>query len=235
MALNHRPPRPAFGAFCALLALGLLAGCGGSGPNLRALNAREAKIEVFPTGEVRVLGERIEMGELSEVVKNSSTQPQDTVLIKLHGDPDSPEFVTLRKYVTDQMFRAGHYKFRFFSTPQASVSTYDPRTGKTQTTVSDMPVKIYSGSELHAEADRLEAETKAYKAGTYVSNAAGRKAVVTQGRPEELAVDPETMKDEAVPAPQATTPQAQRAAEAPAENLSLRERYLRQQRQLRGN
>ena len=235
MALIHRPPRPAFGAFCALLALGLLAGCGGSGPNLRALNAREAKIEVFPTGEVRVLGERIEMGELSEVVKNSSTQPQDTVLIKLHGDPDSPEFVTLRKYVTDQMFRAGHYKFRFFSTPQASVSTPDPRTGKTQPTVSDMPVTIYSGSELHAEADRREAETKAYKAGTYVSNAAGRKAVVTQGRPEELAVDPETMKDEAVPAPQATTPQAQRAAEVPAENLSLRERYLRQQRQLRGN
>ena len=108
MALTHRLPRPAFGAFCALLALGLLAGCGGSGPNLRALNAREAKIEVFPNGEVRVLGERIEMGELSEVVKNSSTQPQDTVLIKLHGDPDSPEFVTLRKYVTDQMFRGGH-------------------------------------------------------------------------------------------------------------------------------
>ena len=235
MAQPHRPPRPAFGAFCALLALGLLAGCGGSGPNLRALNAREAKIEVFPTGEVRVLGERIEMGELSEVVKNSSTQPQDTVLIKLHGDPDSPEFVTLRKYVTDQMFRAGHYKFRFFSTPQASVSTYDPRTGKTQTTVSDMPVKIYSGSELHAEADRLAAEREAYKAGTYVSDAAGRKAVVTQGRPEELEIEGETMQDEAVPAPRAQTPQAQRAAEVPAENLSLRERYLRQQRQLRGN
>ena len=235
MALIHRPPRPAFGAFCALLALGLLAGCGGSGPNLRALNAREAKIEVFPTGEVRVLGERIEMGELSEVVKNSSTQPQDTVLIKLHGDPDSPEFVTLRKYVTDQMFRAGHLKFRFFSTPQASVSTYDPRTGKTQTTVSDMPVKIYSGSELHAEADRLAAEREAYKAGTYVSDAAGRKAVVTQGRPEELEIEGETMQDEAVPAPQAQTPQVRRAAEAPAENLSLRERYLRQQRQLRGN
>ena len=229
MALIHRPPRPAFGAFCALLALGLLAGCGGSGPNLRALNAREAKIEVFPTGEVRVLGERIEMGELSEVVKNSSTQPQDTVLIKLHGDPDSPEFVTLRKYVTDQMFRAGHYKFRFFSTPQASVSTYDPRTGKTQTTVSDKPVKIYSGSELHAEADRLAAEREAYKAGTYVSNAIGRRSVVTKGRPEELKIDGETMQDEAVPAPQA------RRAEAPAENLSLRERYLRQQRQLRGN
>ena len=234
MALIHRPPRPAFGAFCALLALGLLAGCGGSGPNLRALNAREAKIEVFPTGEVRVLGERIEMGELSEVVKNSSTQPQDTVLIKLHGDPDSPEFVTLRKYVTDQMFRAGHYKFRFFSTPQASVSTYDPRTGKTQTTVSDKPVKIYSGSELHAEADRLAAEREAYKAGTYVSDAAGRKAVVTQGRPEELKIDGETLQDEAIPEPQATTPQARRT-EVPAENLSLRERYLRQQRQLRGN
>lgn len=236
MALNHRPPRPAFGAFCALLALGLLAGCGGSGPNLRALNAREAKIEVFPNGEVRVLGERIEMGELSEVVKNSSTQPQDTVLIKLHGDPDSPEFVTLRKYVTDQMFRAGHLKFRFFSTPQASLSTYNRLTGETSTDVLDPSIKIqFSGAELHAEADRLAAEREAYKAGTYVSNAIGRRSVVTKGRPEELKIDGETMQDEAVPTPQATTPQAQRAAEAPAENLSLRERYLRQQRQLRGN
>lgn len=235
MALIHRPPRPAFGAFCALLALGLLAGCGGSGPNLRALNAREAKIEVFPTGEVRVLGERIEMGELSEVVKNSSTQPQDTVLIKLHGDPDSPEFVTLRKYVTDQMFRAGHYKFRFFSTPQASLSTYNRLTGETSTDVLDPSIKIqFSGAELHAEADRLAAEREAYANGTYVSDAIGRRTVVTKGRPEELKVDGETMQDEAVPAPQATTPQARRA-EAPAENLSLRERYLRQQRQLRGN
>lgn len=235
MALTTRPPRPAFGAFCALLALGLLAGCGGSGPNLRALNAREAKIEVFPTGEVRVLGERIEMGELSEVVKNSSTQPQDTVLIKLHGDPDSPEFVTLRKYVTDQMFRAGHLKFRFFSTPQASLSTYNRLTGETSTDVLDPSIKIqFSGAELHAEADRLAAEREAYANGTYVSDAIGRRTVVTKGRPEELKIDGETMQDEAVPAPQATTPQARRA-EAPAENLSLRERYLRQQRQLRGN
>ena len=236
MALIHRPPRPAFGAFCALLALGLLAGCGGSGPNLRALNAREAKIDVYPNGEVRVFGEPIEMGELSEVVKNSSTQPQDTVLIKLHGDPDSPEFVTLRKYVTDQMFRGGHLKFRFFSTPQASLSTYNRLTGETSTDVLDPSIKIqFSGAELHAEADRLAAEREAYANGTYVSNAIGRRTVVTKGRPEELKIDGETMQDEAVPAPQAQTPQVRRAAEAPAENLSLRERYLRQQRQLRGN
>ena len=100
----------------------------------------------------------------------------------------------------------------------------------------DPSIKIqFSGAELHAEADRLAAEREAYKAGTYVSNAIGRRSVVTKGRPEELKIDGETMQDEAVPTPQATTPQAQRAAEAPAENLSLRERYLRQQRQLRGN
>ncbi len=235
MALTHRLPRPAFGACCALLALGLLAGCAGSGPNLRALNPREAKIDVYPNGEVRVFGEPIEMGELSEVVKNSSTQPQDTVLIRLHGDPDSPEFVTLRKYVTDQMFRGGHLKFRFFSTPQASFSTYNRLTGETSTDVLDPSIKIqFSGAELHAEADRLAAEREAYAKGTYVSDAIGRRTVVTKGRPEELKIDGETMQDEAVPAPQATTPQARRA-DAPDENLSLRERYLRQQRQLRGN
>ena len=99
----------------------------------------------------------------------------------------------------------------------------------------DPSIKIrFSGAELHAEADRLAAEREAYANGTYVSDAIGRRTVVTKGRPEELKVDGETMQDEAVPAPQATTPQARRA-EAPAENLSLRERYLRQQRQLRGN
>ena len=226
---------PSLAAAVALLLMGGLVGGCASGPNLRALNAREAKIDVYPTGEVRVLGEPIKMGELSELVKNSSTQPQDTVLIRLHGDPDSPEFVTLRRYVTDQMIRAGHYKFRFFSTPQASLSTYNRLTGETSTDVLDPSIKIqFSGAELHAEADRLAAEREAYANGTYVSDAIGRRTVVTKGRPEELKVDGETMKDEAVPAPQATTPQARRA-EAPAENLSLRERYLRQQRQLRGN
>ncbi len=219
---------PSLAAAVALLLMGGVVGGCASGPNLRALNAREAKIDVYPTGEVRVLGEPIKMGELSELVKNSSTQPQDTVLIRLHGDPDSPEFVTLRRYVTDQMIRAGHYKFRFFSTPQASVSTYDPRTGKTQTAVSEQPIKIYSGNEIAAEAERFAAERQAYFEGTYVSDAVGRQSITTKGRPEELKIEGETMQDE-TPRPPA------RRAETPGDNQSLRERYLRQQRQLRGN
>ena len=214
--------RSRIAAAALLLVGGLVGGCA-SGPSLRALNAREAKIDVYPNGEVRVFGEPIEMGELSEVVKNSSTQPQDTVLIRLHGDPDSPEFVTLRKYVTDQMFRGGHLKFRFFSTPQASVSTYNLLTGKTSTAVLDNSFKVhYSGSEIASEADRLAAERKAYLDGTYVSDAIGRRAVVTEGRPEELAVGGEALQEAA--------PQRRNARpEQPAS--SLRERYQRQQRQ----
>ncbi len=214
--------RSRIAAAALLLVGGLVGGCA-SGPSLRALNAREAKIDVYPNGEVRVFGEPIEMGELSGIVKNSSTQPQDTVLIRLHGDPDSPEFVTLRKYVTDQMFRGGHLKFRFFSTPQASVSTYNLLTGKTSTAVLDNSFKVhYSGSEIASEADRLAAERKAYLDGTYVSDAIGRRAVVTEGRPEELAVGGEALQEAA--------PQRRNARpEQPAS--SLRERYQRQQRQ----
>ena len=214
--------RSRIAAAVLLLVGGLVGGCA-SGPSLRALNAREAKIDVYPNGEVRVFGEPIEMGELSGIVKNSSTQPQDTVLIRLHGDPDSPEFVTLRKYVTDQMFRGGHLKFRFFSTPQASVSTYNALTGKTSTAVLDNSFKVhYSGNEIASEADRLAAERKAYLDGTYVSDAIGRRAVVTEGRPEELAVGGEALQEAA--------PQRRNARpEQPAS--SLRERYQRQQRQ----
>lgn len=214
--------RSRIAAAVLLLVGGLVGGCA-SGPSLRALNAREAKIDVYPNGEVRVFGEPIEMGELSGIVKNSSTQPQDTVLIRLHGDPDSPEFVTLRKYVTDQMFRGGHLKFRFFSTPQASVSTYNLLTGKTSTAVLDNSFKVhYSGNEIASEADRLAAERKAYLDGTYVSDAIGRRAVVTEGRPEELAVGGEALQEAA--------PQRRNARpEQPAS--SLRERYQRQQRQ----
>lgn len=214
---------PSLAAAVALLLMGGLVGGCASGPSLRALNAREAKIDVYPNGEVRVFGEPIEMGELSGIVKNSSTQPQDTVLIRLHGDPDSPEFVTLRKYVTDQMFRGGHLKFRFFSTPQASVSTYNALTGKTSTAVLDNSFKVhYSGNEIASEADRLAAERKAYLDGTYVSDAIGRRAVVTEGRPEELAVGGEALQEAA--------PQRRNARpEQPAS--SLRERYQRQQRQ----
>ena len=222
----HPSRRP--GAPCLLLAalLALAAGCV-TGPNLRALNPDEAKIDVYADGTVHVLGEPVAMGDLSGIVERSSTGPADTILVRLHGDPTSPAFVELRRYVTDQMIRAGHYKFRFFSTPQASVATYDPRTGKSETSVSALPVRQLSGRELDAEAARMAAEIDAYAAGTYVSEAANRQPVeISQGRPEALAIAPKAVD--------ARTGQGQAQGAKPlTQEESLRTRYLRQQRQLR--
>lgn len=223
----HPSRRP--GAPCLLLTalLALAAGCA-TGPNLRALNPDEAKIDVYADGTVHVLGEPVAMGDLSGIVERSSTGPADTILVRLHGDPTSPAFVELRRYVTDQMIRAGHYKFRFFSTPQASVATYDPRTGKSETSVSALPVRQLSGRELDAEAARMAAEIDAYAAGTYVSEAANRQpAEISQGRPEALAIAPKAVD--------ARTGQGQAQGAKPlTQEESLRTRYLRQQRQLRG-
>ncbi len=225
---HNRRRRAARARACAL-ALGLLAAGCAAGPNLRALNPGEAKIDVYPDGAVRVLGEPVAMGELSDIVARSSTAPADTILVRLHGDPDSPAFQELRKYVTDQMIRAGHYKFRFFSTPQASVTTYDPRTGKAETAVADLPVRQLSGRELEGEAARMAADYDAYQAGTYVSEAANRQpGKVSQGRPDALAIDPKALDVKTLPG------QAKEAAKPLDDEASLRARYLRQQRQLRG-
>lgn len=224
-------PSPARRAPCLLfISLALLLAACVSGPNLRALNPDEAKIDVYADGTVHVLGEPVVMGDLSGIVKGSTTQPADTILIRLHGDPDSPEFTELRKYVTDQMIRAGHYKFRFFSTPQASITTYDPRTGKAETSVSGLPVRQLSGREIEAEAQRMSADSDAYSAGTYVSEAANRKpSQISQGRPDALAIAPQAVDLK-------TAPGAAKAAPAKPidDEDSLRARYLRQQRQLKG-
>lgn len=224
-------PSPARRAPCLLfISLALLLAACVSGPNLRALNPDEAKIDVYADGTVHVLGEPIAMGDLSGIVEHSSTEAADTILIRLHGDPDSPEFVELRKYVTDQMIRAGHYKFRFFSTPQASITTYDPRTGKAETSVSGLPVRQLSGREIEAEAQRMSADSDAYSAGTYVSEAANRKpSQISQGRPDALAIAPQAVDLK-------TAPGAAKAAPAKPidDEDSLRARYLRQQRQLKG-
>ncbi len=224
-----------------LLALcALLVGCA-SGPSLRALNPDEAKIDVYPSGEVRVFGEPVPLGELSGVVKASATEPADTVLIRLHGDPDSPEFLELRRYVTDQMIRGGHYKYRFFSTPQASVTTIDPRTGRAETYVSERPIEILSGSAMTADIDRMKAERDAYANGTYVSEVAGQKPVAEGRCPEELGVKPQVVggmppaADGRKPRETNVTPassQALPSARKPStQQESLRERWRRQQLQ----
>ncbi len=209
----------------------LFAGCA-AGPSLRALNPNEAKIDVYPTGEIRVFGEPIALDELSTIVANSSTEPSDTVLIRLHDDPDSPAMQQMRSIVTDQMIRANHYKYRFFSTPRASVTTYDRHTKKAETFVSEQPVEALSGAELEAEVKKIEAEREAYQDGTYVSEAAGRKPVATGDKPEELSVKPTYVggsrpkqRTQQPKTPAVSTPQRQSSQEA------LRDAYRRQQQQ----
>ncbi len=184
------------GRHCAVLALlVLLTGCV-TGPSLRALNPSEAKIDVYPTGDVYILGEKVELDEIHHVVKYSSTRPEDPILIRLHGDIDTPEMQLLCKVVTDQMIRAEHYKYQFFSTPKATVSTTDPITGKTEVYVSDQPVEILSGAEAQANIQQLIKEKEAYRDGSYVSDAAGKKPIETSlNRPEELKVNPTYVGD----------------------------------------
>ncbi len=216
----------------ALGAVAVLAGCA-AGPSLRALNPDEAKIDVYPTGEIRVLGEPIELDELCTIVKNSATEPSDTVLIRLHDDPDSPAMQQMRRIVTDQMIRANHYKYRFFSTPRASVTTYDRQTKKAETYVSEQPVEELSGAAMDAAITRMEAEKQAYQDGTYVSDAAGRKPVATGDLPEELSVKP-TYVGGTRPkqsSSRTTTPPAVTTPPKKTSQDSLRDAYRRQQQQ----
>lgn len=172
----------------ALLIAGLT-GCA-TGPSLKALSADDAKIAVYPDGRMLINGEAVPLGELSTRVKRSATQPQDPVVIRLHGDTDSPEMLQIRRVVSDQMIRANHLKFNFVSTPKATVTVRDPRTGKTTIQVKEQDVREFSGTELHAEADRIKAEEEAYKNGTYVSEAANRPEVEAEAEeePEKPAI-----------------------------------------------
>ncbi len=163
------------------------AGCA-TGPSLRALNPDEAKIDVYPTGEVRILGEPVALEDINTVVRRSSTRPQDPIFIRLHGDPDSPEMKQMREIMNDQMLRANHYKYNFISTPMATVSTTDPATGKTEIYVSEQPVEVLSGERAQASVEELMEEQKAYREGTYVSEVAGQKPIVTDEAVEELTV-----------------------------------------------
>lgn len=178
----------------ALLIAGLT-GCA-TGPSLKALSADDAKIAVYPDGRMLINGEAVPLGELSTRVKRSATQPQDSVVIRLHGDTDSPEMLQIRRVVSDQMIRANHLKFNFVSTPKATVTVRDPRTGKTTIQVKEQDVREFSGAELHAEADRIKAEEEAYKNGTYVSEAANRPEVEAEAEeePEKPAIRSTTSK-----------------------------------------
>ncbi len=218
------------------LALGLLtcllAGCA-AGPSLRALNPDEAKIDVYPTGEIRVFGEPIALDELSTIVENSATEPGDTVLIRLHDDPDSPEMLQLRRIVNDQMSRANHYKYRFFSTPRASVTTYDRHTRKAETFVSEQPVEELSGAALEAYVQQMEREKQAYNDGTYVSDAVGRKPVATGERPEDLSVKPMYVGGSRPKRSRNATPEVAPTTQPRTQSSqeSLRDAYRRQQQQ----
>ncbi len=214
------------GFLLGFLAL-LMAGCA-AGPSLRALNPNEAKIDVYPTGVVKILGEPVALAEISTVVRESATEPSDTILIRLHDDPDSPAMQEMRKIVTDLMIRANHYKYRFFSTPRASVTTYDRQTKKAETFVSDQPVEVLSGAEIQSEIQKIQAERAAYENGTYVSDAIGREPVASGEKPEELSVKPTYVGGSR---PKQTP--ATRTPAKPSSQQSMRDAYRRQQQQRR--
>lgn len=212
----------------ALAAFGAMAIAGCTGPTLRALNPREAKIDVYPSGEVRVYGEPIALRDLESTVRRSSTRPQDTILIRLHGDPESAELSQMRRLVTDQMLRANHYKFNFLSTPLATVQTYDPATKRTETFVDDVVIGESSPERAMADVQRLMDETEAYREGTYVSPAVQAKpvAISVGEKPEEMKVGGERREEAKATKPaNATAKQTQQEDQA-----AMREQWKRQQR-----
>ncbi len=205
-------------------------GC--TGPTLRALSPDEAKVDVYPSGEVRVYGKPIKMGELSSLIRRSSTRPQDPIFVRLHGLADAPEMVELRQYVTDQMMRAEHYKFSFFSTPHATVTTLDPVTGKASTLVSEQPLEVLTGDASLRDIERLKAEQEAYEEGHYVSPAVGRRPVAVGTPPEALCVQARVGAESRQTSVVRTNPAAE-SREASAEvsdEDELREAWRRQQR-----
>lgn len=168
----------------------LLCGCA-STPSLRATNSREAKIDVYPTGEIHVLGEAVAPKNLGKIVKDSETKEKDVVLIRLHGDPESPEMLAMRKLVAKQMILSGHSRYQFVTMPHASVTTYDKQTGRAETYTDPNPTKLLTGKEIEHEIEQMEAEAKAYEEGAYVSEAADRDPTERSNtRPEDLAVHP---------------------------------------------
>lgn len=172
------------------LAGAILSGCA-STPSLRASNGREAKIDVYPNGEIHVFNEPVAPKNLNTIVRQSETNAKDVILIRLHGDVDSPEMLAMRKLVSKQMNLSGHTRYQFVSMPHASVTTYDKQTGRSETYTDPNPVKLLTGEDIRKEVEAMEAEAKAYEEGTYVSEAAERDPTERSNhRPEDLAVKP---------------------------------------------
>lgn len=218
------------GSLVGLLAALLFSSAGCTGPNLRALSQRDAKIDVYPNGTVHVLGEPVELDDLAGIVWRSATRETDTILIRLHGDPESPELTQMRRLVTDQMIQAKHFKFNFFSQPLATIQTYDPTTRRMETYALKQPVETLSREAAKANADKLIAETEAYSNGTYVSDAVDQKpvAIAVGSKPEELSGQGRMLAEAQSPADK----QAAGAAAAPSQE-AMREAWKRQQRSQR--
>lgn len=153
------------------VAIALIIGCAGPGPSLKSLNQREAKIEVWPDGTMFVHGKQAAIEDLAKIIKASSTAPSDPIFIRLNDDIDSLEMQNIRHRINDQMIRCGHYKYAYFSAPQASVSILDKKTGTYSTVKQAGIIKATSGESMHREIDRMKAEAKAYEDGTYISDA----------------------------------------------------------------
>lgn len=203
--MNRSPIRKAIqqSRCMAFLFLLFFLGCAAPHPSLKALNPKEVKVEVWSNGKMHIHGQEVLIDDLATYIENSTTEPRDPILICLYGDVDSYEMQMIRHRINDQMVRCKHFKYMYFSAPQASVSTLDAKTGTYTTYRQAGFVEASSGLEMHEDIYRFEAEQKAYQSGTYVSDALNISSKKESGIQEsktdvDISIHAQALEDNAI-------------------------------------
>lgn len=192
----------------------MLCGCAASRPSLRAIDTEDAKVIMQTDGRLLVHDELIALDELHTVIEDSSTEPNELIVVQLPHTKDYNERRQWMRAISREMTIAHHYKYSFTTPLMAFVETYDKQTGTTQVFVSGQEVqRLESVEEKEAEVRRLEADDAAYEEGTYVSSATQKPIEEFKGRfnttekePQKATVTKSTSK------PTRTTKPAQRRA-----------------------
>lgn len=178
--------RPPVILFAGCLLLALLCGCA-AGRSLHSADTDDAKIIVAEDGTILVHGEAVPLRELHEVIADSSTEPDELIVVQLPKPSSDETMKRLMRAISREMTFARHYKYSFSTPPQAYTQTFDKRTGTTEVFVDGREVqRLETVAEKEAEIRRMQTEEAAYQRGTYVSEAATQKPVaVFKGRTEE--------------------------------------------------
>ena len=168
------------------LSAAILCGCA-AGPSLHAADTSDAKIIVTERGDILVHGEPVPLRELHEIIADSSTEPNELIVVQLQADPDAPGMQQLMRAISREMTFARHYKYSFSTPLKAYTQTFDKHTGTTEVFVNGSEVqRLETVAEKEAEVQRMKSEAEAYERGSYVSEAAEQKPVsVFKGRSDE--------------------------------------------------